>query len=800
MYNLGDQFKLGYNPKSNEEATIKGEKYRITILTDRLIRFEYNDNGFFEDRATELVINRNFTSPKFKKVETETTLFVSTPYFSLIYQKEKFFEANRFTPDANLRVEIIGTNKSWYYKMPEIRNYGSPSFELPLDNGKARLRKSLYSLDGFTTIDDSNTKVFDDNGVLTERENKGVDLYLFVYNNDFMVCLKDYYEITGYPSLIPRYTLGNWWYRNYGYNEEEVKKLVDKFYDKGIPLSIILLNKDWHINPEGNEDTGFTFNKNKFDNPKELTTYLHSKGIRLGLSINPIPGIYPFEESYEDVKKYLQPNENGIIPFEIMNPRFVDAYFKLIIHRLDNLGTDFYWIDYFDKKNLNNLFILKHYHFYDMKRDYKRRPMGLTHNSLIASHRYPILYSGKSDVSWETLKAISFHNINATNMGVTWWSHDIGGYSGGVEDNELYIRFVQLGTFSPILKFGSDECKYYKREPWRWSIKTYTIAKDYLTLRHRLISYLYSEAYANSKYGIPVIKPLYYSTPEMYDDPLYRTEYYFGSQLFISPITNSKDYIMNRAIHKFYIPEGTWYDYVTGKKFPGDRKYVSFFKDQDYPVFAKAGAIIPLGNNKNINDTTPPTDMEIHIFPGRSNSFKLYEDDGISNLYLKDYYLLTSIEYNYMPNNYTVIMRAVEGKSGIIPEKRNYKFRFRNTKKAEDVIVYSNKDVIPHTSYVDKEDFIVEVNSVDTIGKQLTVNCKGNDIEIDAVRLINDDIESILSDLQIETEKKEKIDKVLFSNLPINKKRIEVRRLTKYNIDKKFIQLFLKLLEYIEQM
>ena len=68
------------------------------------------------------------------------------------------------------------------------------------------------------------------------------------------------------------------------------------------------------------------------------------------------------------------------------------------------------------------------------------------------------------------------------------------GYYKGTEDAELYIRSVQLATFSPILKFGSDSGKYYKREPWRWDIKTYTIAKQYLQLRHKLIPYIYSEA------------------------------------------------------------------------------------------------------------------------------------------------------------------------------------------------------------------------------------------------------------------------------------------------------------------
>ncbi len=253
---------------------------------------------------------------------------------------------------------------------------------------------------------------------------------------------------------------------------------------------------------------------------------------------------------------------------------------------------------------------------------------------------------------------------------------------------------------------------------------------------------------------------------------------------------------MNRVVHRFYMPEGIWYDFFTGKKYPGNNNYVSFYKDQNYPVFAKAGSIIPLGYNDNINDTTPPKNMEIHFFPGISNEYLLYEDDGQSSLYKKGFYLLTKIEYNYMPSNYTVILRALEGKSGIVPEYRNYKLIFRNAKKATDVIVYENKEEIKCKSYVSGPDFIVEIENVKSIN-QLTVNCKGKDIEFDPTSLINDDIAGILDDLQIETLMKEKIDDIIFSDLPIKKKRIAIRKLGRKGLDSKFVKLFLRLLEYI---
>ena len=254
---------------------------------------------------------------------------------------------------------------------------------------------------------------------------------------------------------------------------------------------------------------------------------------------------------------------------------------------------------------------------------------------------------------------------------------------------------------------------------------------------------------------------------------------------------------MNRTIHRFYIPDGIWYDFVTGKKFTGNKKYISFFKDEDYPVFAHAGSIIPLSNRSDYNNVGLPTDMEIQIFPGLSNSYSLYEDDGISSLYKDGYYLKTNIDYNYLKDNYTLIIRSIDGKSGIVPPKRNYKMVFRNTKEAEDISVYFGTDpVTNYDSYVDGNDFIIELKDIPTIG-QLTITCKGKNIEIDAARIINDDVKSILLDLKIHTYLKEKIADIMFSNKQISQKRVEIRKMKNDGLSKEYINLFLKLLEYL---
>lgn len=793
MYDLGDRFKFDLNMSTaNKDCVFKGDRYRITVLTERLVRLEYNENGMFEDYPTELIWYRNFPKPEFKVEENNKIIKITTKYFELTYVKEKKFYGGKISPTNHLKISLFNSDKVWYYKHPEIRNYGASAYKLKNDKNK-RLQKSLYSLDGFVTIDDSKSSLILENGTFKKRDNSGVDIYVFLYNKDFYYCLNDYFSLTGYPPLIPRYALGNWWDKNEFYNEYDIAHLVKKFEINNIPISLFVLNK-WQNNND------FEFNE-YYKNPKGMIDYLNNKKIKIGLSIEDPVEFIINSKNFNKLKDYLATDKNGNIPFNLFDTRTIDAFLKLIKHPLDDIGIDFYSLETFNKKELERLMILKHYLYYDGFRNVNKRPLISAYNSTVAAHRYPVLYAGKSSVSWDSLKNIPTFNGSASNIGVSFWSHDFGGTSGGIEDSELFTRFIELGVFSPILRLGSDSGKYYKREPWKWGIKTSKIVSDYLNLRYKLIPYIYTESYKYFKYGKPIIEPIYYRLPNLYDDSLYCNEYFFGAEFFISPIISKKDYIMNRVIHKLYLPDGVWYDFFTGKKFNGNRKYVSFYKDEEYPVFVRAGAIIPMSVNE-FNDTSNPTKMEILVFPGASNTYSIYEDDGITNNYLKGEYLITNVEFLYSKNNYSLTILPVEGKAGVIPKTRDYKIRFKNTKQASKILSYASGIQVRNESYKDDTDLIVEIENIPTTS-QLTLICSGDDIEIDAIRIINEDIVSIISDLPIKTVVKQKIDDIMFSNeLDIKKKRIEIRKLAhgKDYLEKKYIDLFLKLLEYINEV
>ena len=803
MYPLGKQFEVD-NTKAvcDKRAIIQGSNYRISVISERVVRLEYSPNGQFLDKPTQLIRKRNIGLPDFSVRQDASILELTTKYFSLTYIKGQPFVGTKVDPMKNLKISLLSKErdrcKDWYVGHPEARNLLGNMVSVDV-NIPTSLQKGIYSIDGFASLDDSYSMVIEKDGTLSAPLPNHLDIYVFLYDRDFKQALFDYFRMTGSPALIPRYALGNWWSRNTIYDDDSVNDLIRKFEKKMIPLSIMVFDHDWHIrNVKQNRKlrTGYTFNTDLFKDPKNMIGMFHKRGIRVGLVVNPTGGFFPHEQYYPQASEYLQDKSGGIIQFDPLNPKHIDVMFKMFLHPLEAMGVDFFWNDSTGNMNITNLWSLNHYMYIDSGRNSNKRALILARGSGYAPHRYPVLYGGSSEISWDKLKELPFNYLNAANIGVSWWSHDVGGNHGGIEDGELYLRYLQLSTFGPILRFHGARGRYYKKEPWLWDAKTESIAAEYLRLRHRLIPYLYTEAYNYTKSGTPIIQPFYYNYMWVYDDDLYRNQYYFGSQLLVCPILEPKDPVMNRTIHRFFVPDGVWYDFVTGKKFPGNKKYVSFFKEDDYPVFAHAGSIIPFSNRSDYNNIGLPTDMEIQIFPGVSNTYTLFEDDGITSLYREGYFLKTSIDYNYMRNNYTVIIRSIDGKSGIVPDRRNYKMVFRNTKQAEDVTVFFNADKLSCNTYVDGNDFIVEVRNVPTIG-QLTINCKGKDIEIDAVRLINDDLDSILMDLKIDTYLKENIAKIIFGNLSIDKKRISIRKLKKQGLSKEYMKLFLKLLDYI---
>ena len=771
---------------SLKENMIIGKKYRFTFLTERLIRLEYSPTGKFEDSPTQRVIYRKFPKVNFTVTQSEMLLQITTSYFTLVYVKDKPFSSGKLTPGNNLKITLNNTDRIWYYPHPEVRNFGGITYSLDHFSGNLKLDKGLYSTDGFAYFDDSESLVLNSSFDFVPRENKELDLYVFMYRKDLGLCLQDYYALTGYPMLIPRYALGTWWYKNKKYTNQEIESLVGKFQENKIPISVVMLGDKYF-----SESDSFYLDEKSIE-ISQLKQKLNTNQIKLGLVLHPEQSIKKGTVAYENLSQVVPElgNEYSFLP---LDRNRLNLYATYGFRNWISMGIDAFYIDYNNIKDVQTLALLDHYCYVMNGLLLNKRGVVLSRNHKIAGHRSNIVFTGETKVDWNTLSILPRYYSTASNNGISYVASALGGYYGGIENFELYIRYIQLGVFSSMLVLASDDGKYYKREPWRWNVSQLEIIKKYLTLRNQLIPYIYTECYSYYKSGSPIIQPLYYQYPKIYDEPLYKNQYFFGSGMLVCPITKKKNIVMNRVVQRIFMPIGTWYEFESGKKFLGNKYYMNFYKDEDYPVFCREGAIIVL----SLDETTElPVHMEVDVFPGSNGSYQLYEDDGITNNFKNSSFSITNYNFSYSSTRYELTIQNT-GNPGLIPEYRNYKIRFKNTKEA-NALVQNGGVQLPFKAYLEKNDFVIEVENVST-SRELKVECSSEGaIENSMTRLINDDIKGILEDLEIETVLKEKIDAILFSDLPIRKKRIQIRKLKRAKLEPKFIKMFLNLLEYIK--
>lgn len=772
---------------SVKDNVIEGKTYRFTVLTERLIRLEYSPNGKFEDRPTQRVIFRKFPKVEFSKSNTEMLIQVTTTYFTLNYVMEKPFSSGKFSSGGNLKINLKNTDRVWFYGHPEVRNFGGINYSLDNFNGNLKFDRGFYSTDGFACIDDSNSLVLDSTGSFVVRDNKELDLYVFMYRKDFGLCLQDYYTLTGYPMMLPRYALGNWWYKNCKYTKDELNKLLGKFKEEKIPISAVMLGDKWHLenDPLVVDDSNLSVS--------DLEEFEKLYDVKSGLTLNPSEVVPVNSITYQSVTNYGVSTDEKGYSFLPLSNQSLNLYTNMGINRFTNMGIDAFLIDYNNIKDKTSLALLSQYCYAPSGLSFNKRAVVFSRNHDMAVHRNTVIFTGKTKVDWETLAVLPRFNMTASNSGVSYVANAIGGFYGGIENFELYIRYIQLGVFSSMLVLASEGSKYYKREPWRWNAAEAGIIRKYLNLRNMLIPYLYTESYMYYKSGSPIIQPLYYKYPKIYDEVKYKNQYFFGSQMLVCPIIKRKNTVMNRVVQPMFIPDGIWYELESGKKYLGNKYYMSFYRDEDYPVFCKEGSIIPMSLDMTTN---LPVNMEIIVIPGIDGSYTMYEDDGITNSYKNGSCALTEFNFKYQKDKYELSIK-VTSNSGILPNRRNYKVRFKNTLLAS-VNVSCGGDAVKALCHLEKNDLVVEFNDV-PISKEIVITCSGEgSIENSIMQLINDDIKGILEDLEIETSLKEKIGAILFADMPIKKKRIAIRKLKKANLEPKFIKMFLKLLEYIK--
>lgn len=746
MTNIPAHFQLNTSPVARPGATITAPQVRFTLLTARLIRLEYVPAGAaFTNQASQAFWFRDQPEPDFQvSYGNDGAIDVTTHYLALRYRPG---HTPGFRPDS-LSIHIHATNTTWHYGDPDHGNLRGTTRTLDQVSGHTLLEPGLLSRQGWVVVDDSHSLLFNDTGWLEPRPTPAgaLDLYFFGYGHDYQQCLHDYTLVTGPVPMLPRWALGNWWSRYWAYTQEELMNLMRDFRRHEVPLSVCIIDMDWHTTETGNSSrgwTGYTWNNELFPNPGRFINWLHRQGLKTALNLHPADGVHPHEAQYNAMCQAMGQDPAGgqPIPFNIADPQFAHAYFTLLHHPREAEGVDFWWTDWQQGgqttlPGLDPLWWLNHLHFYDLGRDGHKRPFIFSRWGGLGNHRYPIGFSGDTFVNWETLAFQPYFTASAANVAYGWWSHDIGGHMFGIEDSELYTRWVQFGLCSPILRLHSTKNAYHERRPWGFDRETFRVTRQAMQLRHALIPYLYTLAWQNHTSGIAPIRPMYHdypNAPEAYHCP---HQYTFGPDLLAAPFTTPRDPDTRLSRQVVWLPaippagddptaDNHWIHAFTGRSYAGGHWHAIYGTLHDIPVFARPGAIIPLSTLRGWGGVENPAEMTIVIFPGADNQFNLYEDDGETTAYQQGAYALTPFSQQWQPGELQFDIRPATGDLTHLPNRRRYTLLFRGIHEPTEVRVLVDGLSRPVNILYDEPTYTLQLELDDLrAGQHLSITLK----------------------------------------------------------------------------
>lgn len=627
-----------------QDDTIVFDNVRISVLSDRIIRVE---RGEFCDEKTQTVVCRDFANPQFSVQKAQDKVLVMTQKYVFcidldslnVYVKKP--EDKDWQKPSN-RTNLGGTARTLDGTFGVL--FGWKSKREGKDHfGIGHIRKGLFAKNGVSEIDDSKSVLLCEDGSVKPRKTIDTDKYVCVFEDDYLGGLKEFYALCGRTPVLPKYALGNWWSRYHAYTDKEYLSLMDEFEKRNVPLTVATIDMDWHIVKNTPKDaeyksfqgagwTGYTFEKELFPDHKAFLKNLKERDLAVTMNLHPRDGVRYFEEQYPQMAEAcgIDPQTKKTVEFDLTDEKFRNAYFDILHHPYEKEGVDFWWIDWQQgtkskMKGLDPLWLLNHYHTLDACRDGKDGII-LSRYAGIGSHRYPLGFSGDTAVCWKSLRFQPYFTALASNAGYTWWSHDIGGHLMGHGDNELYLRWLQFGVFSPVNRLHSNN-KALSKEPWNYPAVE-SVAEDFLRLRHRLLPYLYTANVRTSKDSVPVVCPLYYFDKDKNAySKKWRNEYYFGEHMLVCPVTRrGKD---GKTDIKVWLPKGNWTHFFSGEKYVGGRQYLLSCPLDEYPVFVREGGIIPLLNNGadarlNCKDFDK---ILVRIYPGE-NSYTMYDEQG----------------------------------------------------------------------------------------------------------------------------------------------------------------------------
>ncbi len=594
--------------------------------------------------------------------------------------------------------------------------------------------------------DNYSPTLFTDNEVETSFRSEVGDCvdYYFMYGKNADGVIAQVRSLTGQAPMFPLWTYGYWQSKERYKSQKEVVDVVRKYRELGIPLDGII--QDWRYWGHNYLWNAMDFQNPTFNNPQKMIEDVHAMNAHMAISIWSSFG--PMTKPYRELDKKgmlfnfttwpqsglesWSPNmeyPSGVRVYDAYNPEARDIYWKYLNDGIFKLGMDAWWMDSTEPDHLdwkpedmdtktylgsfrkvrNAYPLMTVGGVYDHQRAVTsdKRVFILTRSGFLGQQRYGVnVWSGDVASTWESFRNQIPAGLNFSLCGIPHWNSDIGGFFAGHYNKswnddsasknplyqELYVRWLQFGTFNPMMRsHGTD----VYREIYKFGKKgepVYDAIEKMIGLRYSLLPYIYSTSWEVSNRQSSFMRALmmdFVDDRKVWD---INDEYMFGKSLLVAPIAHAQytpeavvkvseeegwnrdgakktktdvavDFMETKSTN-IYLPAGTlWYDFWTNEKHEGGKEITKETTLDVIPLYVKAGSIIPVGPQVQYATEKPWDHLELKVYAGANGNFILYEDEFDNYNYEKGAYTEIPISWNNASRKLTIGARkgAYEG-------------------------------------------------------------------------------------------------------------------------------------------
>ncbi len=567
----------------------------------------------------------------------------------------------------------------------------------------------LLDKSGWYLLDDTQSAVWTSSGWLAPRPaGDAEDGYLFGYGQNYTTALTDLARLTGPAPLLPENVFGTWLSRYYPYTTADYEdQVLPEFKANGVSLDDLSVDTDWK---SPNTWDGWEWNPALFADPSAFLAWAKANHIHVTLNIH--SSIATNDPQYADAQAIaggdLAASNCNSGPCAVFDwSKVGDAESNFALQQpLTSQGVDFWWLDWCcDNSQVSMPGVtpdawINHLYAQQMidagQRGFDLARIGASlQNSVAGSyptgpwadHRSAIAFTGDTWSTWNTLTQEAQLAQDEGSIGEPYLSDDIGGFlgppGGGANDpDDLYLRWLQLGTFQPIMREHSNSGQN-ARLPWEYDTATQAIGDQFLQLREELVPYLYTLSQQASATGLPMTRALYLDYPDQpsaYDFP---SEYLLGQDMLVAPVTTPGAVTATTV----WFPPGTWTDWFTGATFTGPSTQTLQVPDNRMPVFVSGGGIVPLQSATGHADTAGPAPLTLRVFDGVSGQYSMYDDAGQGLGYQRGQFTQTPIRFQNEGSTSSVVIGPARGSYPGEPASRRYTVDLVDTTKPQAIKV-----------------------------------------------------------------------------------------------------------------